>query len=246
MPTSRALDTGTIESDPAAQPAPAVPGRLASNSIASAQIASDQGKPARRARQDKRALILDAALALFSRFGLHGTSIDQVAARAEVSKGNLLYYFANKEVLYVSVLRELLDVWLEPLRNFSPDQDPRDAIGDYIRRKLVMSRDRPDASRLFCLEMIQGAPLLGDALDQELHELVTRKSDVIRAWVDAGKLAPVDPHHLIFALWGITQHYADFAVQVKALTGKTLNDAAFFEQTVDSVQRLVLQGISAR
>ena len=233
MPTSRTLDTGTAESDPAA-------------SASTASTVSAPGKPRRRARQDKRVLILDAALALFSRFGLHGTSIDQVAARADVSKGNLLYYFANKEVLYVSVLRELLDVWLEPLRNFSPDQDPRDAIGDYIRRKLVMSRDRPDASRLFCLEMIQGAPLLGDALDQELRELVARKSEVIRAWVDAGKLAPVDPHHLIFALWGITQHYADFAVQVKALTGKTLDDAAFFEQTVDSAQRIVLQGITAR
>lgn len=241
MPTSRALDTGSAESDPAAQLAPAAAGHLASGPIASVQA-----KPARRARPDKRVLILDAALALFSRFGLHGTSIDQVAARAEVSKGNLLYYFANKEVLYVSVLRELLDVWLEPLRNFSPDQDPRDAIGDYIRRKLVMSRDRPDASRLFCLEMIQGAPLLGDALDRELSDLVTRKSDVIRAWVDAGKLAPVDPHHLIFALWGITQHYADFAVQVKALTGKTLDDAAFFEQTVENVQRIVLQGITTR
>ena len=47
--------------------------------------------------QNKRAAVLAAALALFSRFGLHGTSVDQVAARAGVSKSNLLYYFANKE-----------------------------------------------------------------------------------------------------------------------------------------------------
>jgi TetR/AcrR family transcriptional regulator len=202
----------------------------------------------RRLRQvkDKRSAILAAALGLFSRFGLHGASIDQVAARADVSKGNLLYHFANKEALYVSVLRELLDAWLEPLRGFSVEQDPQAAIGDYIRRKLVMSRDQPDASRLFCLEMVQGAPLLGDALQRELSALVTEKAAVIRSWVQVGKLAPVDPHHLIFALWGVTQHYADFSVQVKALTGKTLDDAAFFEQTVENVQRIVLQGIVAR
>lgn len=202
----------------------------------------------RRLRQieDKRSAILGAALGLFSRFGLHGTSIDQVAARADVSKSNLLYYFANKEELYVNVLRDLLAVWLEPLRGFSAEQDPSQAIGDYIRRKLVISRDRPDASRLFCLEMIQGAPLLRDELDRELRTLVERKSEVIRAWVDAGKLAPVDPHHLIFALWAITQHYADFGVQVQALSGHTLDDAAFFEQTVQSVQRIVLQGITVR
>ena len=73
-----------------------------------------------------------------------------------------------------------------------------------------------------------------------------RKSEVIRAWVEAGKLAPVDPHHLIFALWATTQHYADFGVQVQAITGRTLDDPAFFEQTVENVQRIVLQGITVR
>jgi TetR/AcrR family transcriptional regulator len=202
----------------------------------------------RRLRQieDKRAVILRAALGLFSRYGLHGTSVDQVAARADVSKSNLLYYFANKEELYVSVLRELLDVWLEPLRGFHAGQDPEEAIGEYIRRKLVISRDRPDASRLFCLEMIQGAPLLRDELDRELRDLVSAKSDVIRAWVAAGKLAPVDPNHLIFALWAVTQHYADFGVQVQAIAGRSLDDADFFEQAVENVQRIVLRGIAAR
>lgn len=202
----------------------------------------------RRLRQieDKRSAILAAALGLFSRYGLHGTSVDQVAARADVSKSNLLYYFANKEDLYVSVLRELLHVWLEPLRGFSAEQDPREAIAGYIRRKLTISRDQPDASRLFCLEMIQGAPLLRDELGRELRELVERKSGVIRAWVASGRLAEVDPHHLIFALWALTQHYADFAVQVEALTGRTLQDPAFFEDTVSNVQRLVLDGICAR
>ncbi|MBO9642137.1 MAG: HTH-type transcriptional regulator RutR [Pseudacidovorax sp.] len=202
-------------------------------------------RAARRPRQaeDKRSVILAAALGLFSRYGLHGTSVDQVAARAEVSKSNLLYYFANKEELYVSVLRELLHVWLEPLRGFSAEQDPREAIASYIRRKLIISRDQPDASRLFCLEMIQGAPLLREELALELRTLVERKSEVIGEWVRSGRLRPVAPHHLIFGLWALTQHYADFAVQVQAIAGRTLQDAAFFEETVENVQRLVLDGI---
>ncbi len=196
--------------------------------------------------KDKRSAVLSAALGLFSRFGLHGTSVDQVAARAGVSKSNLLYYFANKEELYVCVLRDLLEVWLAPLREFSAEQDPQQVIGDYIRRKLAVSRDSPDASRLFCLEMIQGAPLLRDELDRELRELVQHKSAVIRAWVDAGKLAPVDPQHLLFMLWATTQHYADFAVQVQALTGETLANPVFFEQTAASVEAIVLRGVGPR
>lgn len=196
--------------------------------------------------KDKRSAVLRAALGLFSRFGLHGTSVDQVAARAGVSKSNLLYYFANKEELYVCVLRDLLAVWLAPLREFSAEQDPQRAIGDYIERKLAFSRDSPDASRLFCLEIIQGAPLIRDELERELRELVAAKSAVIQAWITAGRLAPVDPQHLIFVLWAATQHYADFAVQVQALSGQTLDNPAFFAQTVANVQRIVLQGIVPR
>ena len=195
---------------------------------------------------DKRTAVLHAALGLFSRYGLHGTSVDQVAARAGVSKSNLLYYFVNKEELYVCVLRDLLQVWLAPLREFSAEQDPQRVIGDYIRRKLAASRDNPDASRLFCLEIVQGAPLLRDELGRELRDLVEQKSAVIQSWIDAGRLAPVDPQHLLFMLWATTQHYADFAVQVEALTGQTLANPVFFEQTVANVQAVVLRGVGPR
>ena len=60
------------------------------------------------------------------------------------------------------------------------------------------------------------------------------------------ELAPVDPQHLIFMIWATTQHYADFATQVEAVTGATLQDAAFFEQTVDNVQRMIIEGIRVR
>ena len=47
-----------------------------------------------------------------------------------------------------------------------------------------------------------------------LKALVDEKAAVIRAWSEAGHLAPVDPHHLIFSIWAATQHYADFDTQV--------------------------------
>ena len=204
--------------------------------------------PARRQQQgeEKRGAILDAALTLFSRKGLHGASVDQVAALADVSKGNLLYYFASKEELYLSVLRKLLALWLEPLREFSVTQEPEEAIGEYIRRKLVASRDNPQASRLFCLELVQGAPLFGEELGRELRDLVDRKAEVIRGWVASGRLAAVEPHHLIFTLWSVTQHYADFAVQVEAITGRTLADPLFFDEVLESLRRIVLVGVLPR
>lgn len=203
---------------------------------------------ARRERQmeSKRAAISEAAIGLFSQFGLHGTSVDQIAARADVSKTNLLYYFPSKEDLYLSVLRQLMAVWLAPLRALSVDMEPLEAIRGYIRLKLELSRDQPSASRLFCLEIIQGAPLLRGELEHELRDLVIEKSEVIGRWIEAGQLAPIDPYHLVFSLWATTQHYADFRVQVESITGRTLDDAGFFEDVLENLQRLIMDGIRPR
>ncbi len=76
--------------------------------------------------------------------------------------------------------------------------------------------------------MLQGAPLLKAELTGSLKTLVDEKSAIIAGWIDSGELAAVDPHHLIFMIWASTQHYADFATQVEAVTGATLQDPAFF------------------
>jgi AcrR family transcriptional regulator len=194
----------------------------------------------------KKQAILEAGLELFSQYGIHGTSIERVAERAEVSKTNLLYYYPSKEALYVAVLKQILDIWLAPLRAFREDLEPLVAIGEYIRLKLEVSRDFPQASRLFCLEMLQGAPLLKEELTGGLKTLVEDKSEIIAGWVASGKLANVDPHHLIFMLWATTQHYADFASQVEAVTGSNLSDEDFFRRTVENVQRMIIEGIRVR
>ena len=194
----------------------------------------------------KRQAILDAALCFFSQYGIHGTSIERVAERAGISKTNLLYYYPSKEALYVAVLKQILDIWLAPLKAFRTDLQPLAAIGEYIRLKLEVSRDYPQASRLFCLEMLQGAPLLMAELTGDLKALIDEKTAIIDDWVKRGQLGAVDAHSLIFMIWATTQHYADFATQVEAVTGATLQDEAFFSRTVENVQRMIIEGIRVR
>ena len=129
----------------------------------------------------KKAAILAAALETFSQFGIHGTRLEQVAELAGVSKTNLLYYYPSKEVLYVAVLRQILDVWLAPLKAFREEFTPLVAISEYIRLKLEVSRDYPQASRLFCLEMLQGAPLLKEELTGGVKRWWMKNRPLLRA-----------------------------------------------------------------
>ena len=196
-----------------------------------------------RAALKKRRAIIDAALTLFSQFGLHGTTLERVADSADISKTNLLYYFPSKEQLYVAVLEDLLEIWLAPLKAFSAEQHARQALEHYIYLKLCVSRDHPHASKLFCLEMLQGAPLLSQTLTASLKQLVDEKSAIIRGWIAAGQIAAIDPMHLLFSLWATTQHYADFGVQIAAVSGSTLEDPQFFEQTFENLKKILLDGV---
>ena len=177
-------------------------------------------QPATRIQKKNRAVILKAGLEVFSQYGFRGATIDQVADAAGLSKPNLFYYFPSKDAIYTALLAQLLQDWLEPLKALDPAGDPVEEIWDYTRRKLAMSRDFPQESRLFANEIIQGAPRIGDILQGELRALVTEKSAVISAWVTEGRIRPVDPLHLIFSIWALTQHYADFDVQVRAIMGE--------------------------
>lgn len=160
--------------------------------------------------------ILDAALSVFATEGFAGARIDAIAARAGLSKPNLLYYFRTKQELY------------------------RAALTDYVTEKLEYARDYPEASRLFAIEVMRGAPVLKDVLSGELKVLVDRKVTLLRRWMAQGRLARRDPHHLIFMIWATTQHYADFSTQVEAITERTLHHPGFFAAARQSILDAVL------
>lgn len=172
-----------------------------------------------RIQRAKTDAILDAALDVFSAHGFRGATLDEIAEAAGLSKPNLLYYFASKDEVHRVLLERQLDAWLEPLRRIDPEGDPETEIRAYVRRKVEMARDFPRESRLFANEVLQGAPRVGDVLAGPLRALVEEKAAALAAWAAAGRIAPVDPRHLIFAIWAATQHYADFDVQVRAVLG---------------------------
>jgi TetR/AcrR family transcriptional regulator len=176
-------------------------------------------RPKSRIQQRNRDIILDAALEVFSLHGFRGATLDQIAERAGLSKPNLLYYFPSKEAVHKALLTGLLQTWLDPLRAMDPKGEPIVEILGYVRRKLDLSRDYPRESRLFAGEILQGAPRLRDAIEGDLAVLVGEKAGVLRTWMDQGRIARVDPVHLIFSIWALTQHYADFDVQVRAVLG---------------------------
>ncbi|MFD0915092.1 HTH-type transcriptional regulator RutR [Pseudahrensia aquimaris] len=209
-------------------------------------MAATAKKKRSRIQTANRSAIIEAALDVFSTDGYRGATLDRIADRAGLSKTNLLYYFPSKEEVYKTALEQTVEGWLDPFEEISPNGDPIEELRRYITYKLQMSAKQPEASRLFANEVQRGAPLMLEFLQTRLKALVDEKASVIRGWIDEGKLAPVDPYHLIFMIWATTQHYADFDTQIVAIMGKQSAKKGFHEQTAHAVLSIILNGIKPR
>ena len=65
----------------------------------------------------------------------------------------------------------------------------------------------------------------------------------IQRWIDEGRMAPIDPRHLLYMIWATTQHYADFGDQIETLNAGRAFDDRQWRAATDSVKAIILRGI---
>ncbi|HSC82806.1 MAG TPA: TetR/AcrR family transcriptional regulator [Pseudomonas sp.] len=200
------------------------------------------GKPAGRIRQKNEKAIIAAAEVEFARHGYKGTSMNSIAQAVGLPKANLHYYFSNKQGLYIAVLDNILSQWEATFSSLSVADDPAKALSGYIRAKMEFSRTQPLASRIFAMEVISGGACLTSHFTQDYREWFSERAGVFQAWIDAGKMDPIEPAHLIFLLWSSTQHYADFTNQICLYTGKSRLKKSDFDEAADNLERIILKG----
>jgi len=191
----------------------------------------------------KKAHIISAALIVFSQEGLNGARMEKIAEEAGISKSNIFYYFQSKEVLYVAVLEKVLSKWLSPLNEINVNQDPRVALITYIEEKYKISKKSPAASRLYALEIMQGAPHLMAVLKGPLKSLVREKVAVIDEWIADNRIKSVSAIHLIFHIWAVTQHYSDFSTQTEAVCRHSLRNKKFANEALNASTQLLVDSL---
>lgn len=171
-----------------------------------------------RIQREKTEEILAAALEVFSQNGFRGSTINSIAAKTGMSTPSILYYFKDKEDIHQELLTRTLLLWIGPLNLMKESADPVEEICQYVRRKLEISENFPRESRLFANAILVGVPRGREQIFDPLKSVFNAKIILIEQWIKAGKIARVDPHHLLYSIWATTQHYADFEAQIDELS----------------------------
>ena len=196
-------------------------------------------------RDKLEADIVAEAVRVFAECGYEGASIATVAENAGLSKQNLMYYFPTKQALYERVLGGVLDEWLERMACLAdPDQDPRDVLRAYVQAKLRFSREQPWASRVYAMEVISGAQLYGDQIQKRVVPLLRKDIEVFERWIGEGKIGPINATHLLFAIWAMTQSYADFSTQMALVLNRKQLSKKDFDDGEIMITNMVLAAVA--
>lgn len=196
-------------------------------------------------RDKLEADILAVAVGVFAECGYEGASVATIAENAGLSKQNLMYYFPTKQALYERVLDSVLDDWLERMEKLADrERDPRDVLRSYIQAKMRFSREQPLASRVYALEVIGGAQLYGQQIRDRVVPLLRKDIDVFEGWIREGRIAPVNATHLLFAIWAMTQAYADFSAQMNLVLNRKQLSSGDFDDGETLIANMVLSAVA--
>ena len=193
-------------------------------------------------RAQSQEKILYAAQEEFILHGYKGATVQSIADRAGLPKANVLYYFKNKENIYHAVLEKTLDMWDQGIGDIEAVDGPYVAIEKFIAAKVKMSFNHPSASKIYAMEIIQGAQHLKEYARTYLRKWVREKAKIFQQWIDNGEMNDVDPVYLIFLIWSSTQHYADFETQVLTVMNIADYEDDDIEQVTAFLTDFILRG----
>ncbi|MBN3785430.1 TetR/AcrR family transcriptional regulator [Burkholderia sp. Ac-20353] len=158
----------------------------------------------------KRAAIVSAAIEEFLAAGYDATSMDRIAARADVSKRTVYNHFPSKEALFAAILHKLWDAshtGIAPV--FRDDAPLREQLLELLERKLRLLND--DAFLALARVAIAAGIHSPERARDMVERMGEREEDVtvwIRAAATAGRLAVPDPAFASQQLQGLVKAFA--------------------------------------
>jgi len=192
----------------------------------------------------KREAIIQAAIAEFRDNGFKVTSMDRIAARAEVSKRTVYNHFPSKDELFAEILLELWECSKEQLdQAYRPDRPVREQLREMMTAKMAMLNESSfmDLARVAIAETIH-SPERAREMVAKMGALEEGVSTWIRAAQDDGKLKAADPGFAAYQLQSLIKAFA-FWPQI-TLGQPPLSDE-MQQQVIDSAVAMFLSHYAA-
>src|SRR6059058_4035376 len=190
-------------------------------------------------QEDKRRLILDAAVRVFARKGYHTSRVGDIAEEAGVAHGLLYHYFRSKEELLETIFRETWRDVLDAVRSIEEtDETARERLAGVAKILLRSWRRDPDLVRVLVREVTRSSHLQRriDEIDQAFAGL---ERIIARGQQEGEFRSDVDPRMVSYVFYGAVE---------EILTGWVLGQLEDGDEAIaraeDTVVQVVCGGLS--
>jgi AcrR family transcriptional regulator len=159
----------------------------------------------RRRKEARPAEILNAALACFKERGFAATRLEDVAARAKVTKGTIYLYYASKEELFKAVVRGQLLPNIERLEaafNVPGPVTPKLEMLFGIFAQEILPSPISVMPKLVLSEAGNFPELARFYLDTVVHRMFRLLAALLQRGIDGGEFRPVDVNHMVYCIIG--------------------------------------------
>jgi AcrR family transcriptional regulator len=203
--------------------------------------------PTKRKKLRKDEIIAEATR-LFAERGYEGASMGDLAERVGLRKASLFHHFASKDVLYATVLGQLVEgvqrAVLTAAMSEGSFEQRLDALSDALTMTLGA---QPYAARLLVREVMDWGPVIRGGLGRTLQDVLAGSLEFAKAGQREGVFNPeLDPTQAIVSIIGV--HFMPFAIGdlIEKFTGTSPFQAAFVEDRKTAVREQLRLMILAR
>ena len=149
----------------------------------------------------RREQITDAALRLFAEQGFDGTTIEEIAVAADVSRRTFFRYFARKEDVILGWKQRTAEELREGLAARPASESPLEAVQGALATVVASYGARPDLT-LGLMRLFESPPTFHPDADYESWDAVLTEGLARRLGVDPIR----DPEPRLVATWIETEH----------------------------------------
>jgi|GEM_PF-55563 len=165
---------------------------------------------AKKAPDIRKEEIFEAALICFNHKGYYGTSIDDIAAQAEISKGGIYHHFSSKKNLFIELFNSRVNRYFDVLKaNIERVNDPAERIRDFVAKSEQIFQQNLDILK-FSLEFMTLStrdPDIREAVTEVYRNRVKIFARILTEGIDAGSFKGLDAEAVARTLYFLSMGF---------------------------------------
>ena len=202
----------------------------------------------KKGKENRRNTILKAARRLFFDRGFKAVTVDNIAAKAEVSKGSIYLCFESKEEIYAQILISDNIALYERIKNFSATEaSATQLLLEFARIYVDYFLNDNELFRILMTFMMQTSQMnlvekQNDELIRSTNQNIIIISEIIQKGVDSGESSPISNiRQMQNAIWGMLNG----VISLYIFTGDPTKRTERIHSTVRDSLNIFINGLKA-